>query len=364
MIIPLRASAVVFYRGWGTFAIVLANVAAYILTDPFAEPEVWLLQFGVFRPWQWVTSSFAHADPLHLIGNMLFLFWFGQIVEGRLGWLRFIPLYLLIAAAGGAIEQCVMLAAGPGVPGALGSSGAVFGLMTIALLWAPGARLTCLLVLWPFRVFEWPLVGVCGFYLLLNLLGAWLSGFGMSTPLLHLLGAVVGLAPALLLPRYALAYLGDWEGFFDPLRSFRRRGPNHVGADRGVAREREREVLRKHIEGLLGARDGAAAAALHQREVAAAGRWDLPAPLERQLIRGLMDQGRHETAVERVRRFLERRLPDSDSLRIAAAEVLLRHLRRPVEAIELLGAVDLQNLAPDLAARHARLVDFARRPAG
>jgi hypothetical protein len=224
--------------------------------------------------------------------------------------------------------------------------------------------MTCVLVFWPMHVFEWPLAAVSALFLVLNLLSAWISGFEVSTPLLHLLGALVGLAPAVLLPRYALAYLGDWEGLFDPLRSVRPAATRRLGQDRGVLRERHREEIRKEIELLLSSGDGMAAAALHEREVAEAGRWDLPAPLERRLIRGLMDQGRHEPAVRRVRGLLDRGLPDSDSLRIAAAEVLLRHLRRPAEAIELLGAVDTGNMAPDLAARHARLVEFSRRPAG
>ena len=46
------------------------------------------------HPLQWLTNIFLHAGFFHLVGNMIFLWTFGFVVEGKLGWLPFTALYL------------------------------------------------------------------------------------------------------------------------------------------------------------------------------------------------------------------------------------------------------------------------------
>src|SRR5579862_4155845 len=97
--------------------------------DPHAA-EPWALQFGQgLHPLQWITNNFLHADILHLVGNMFFLWGFGLVVEGKLGWWRFLLLYLTMGAIYGFIIQAVMLGAHGA---ALGASGVIFGLMAIS----------------------------------------------------------------------------------------------------------------------------------------------------------------------------------------------------------------------------------------
>ena len=82
-----------------------------------------------------------HADLWHLAGNMLFLFlWvFGWVIEGKLGWWRYLLVYLGIGAAQCALEQTIVGA----IPAAAGqyslgaSAAAIFGLLAMALVWAP-----------------------------------------------------------------------------------------------------------------------------------------------------------------------------------------------------------------------------------
>ena len=51
------------------------------------------LEFGKFRPWQWLTANYMHADIFHLLGNMFVLWGFGLVVEGKVGWWRFLLIY-------------------------------------------------------------------------------------------------------------------------------------------------------------------------------------------------------------------------------------------------------------------------------
>lgn len=76
---------------------------------------------------QWyrmLTSMFLHASPVHIIFNMLSLWWLGGPLEAALGRARYLTLYFVSGLAGSAL--CYLLAA-PNQP-SLGASGAIFGL--------------------------------------------------------------------------------------------------------------------------------------------------------------------------------------------------------------------------------------------
>ncbi|MHC4473533.1 MAG: rhomboid family intramembrane serine protease [Planctomycetota bacterium] len=222
MIIPIKTDAVQYYHPFGTLGAILANIVIFSLTGPVAREEFWILQYGTVLPWQWITSAFGHADLGHLFWNMVFLWFFGQIVEGRLGWLRFLAIYLGMAAAEGLITQTIMLGSGPAKPGygALGASGVIYGLMVIACFWSPRDHITCVFMLFfliPFlRLFQCRVKTFALVYVGLDLTFVLLFGFEMGTSLLHVLGALVGLVPAVLLHRTGWVYLGDWNGLLSP----------------------------------------------------------------------------------------------------------------------------------------------------
>ena len=50
--------------------------------------------------WRLITAAFLHASPIHLLFNMLMLWWFGQALEAALGPSRFLGIYLVSALAG------------------------------------------------------------------------------------------------------------------------------------------------------------------------------------------------------------------------------------------------------------------------
>ena len=53
------------------------------------------------KPWTILTHAFTHADPFHILWNMLFLYWFGKLIEEYLGSRRLVGLYILGALGGG-----------------------------------------------------------------------------------------------------------------------------------------------------------------------------------------------------------------------------------------------------------------------
>ncbi len=95
IVIPLNTDAPIYHWPWMALVLIAANVATFFLTGGGRETDGWLLQFGhSLHPIEWVAYNFLHFGWLHLIGNMGFLWGFGLIVEGKLGWWRFLLLYL------------------------------------------------------------------------------------------------------------------------------------------------------------------------------------------------------------------------------------------------------------------------------
>jgi membrane associated rhomboid family serine protease len=88
-----------------------------------------------------ITSMFLHGGWLHLIGNMWFLWIFGDNVEDRVGHLRYVCLYLLSGLAGAVLQ--LLMSADSTVPN-LGASGAIAGIMGAYLVTFPGARIRTL----------------------------------------------------------------------------------------------------------------------------------------------------------------------------------------------------------------------------
>ena len=84
-----------------------------------------------------ISYMFLHGDPLHLAGNMLFLWVFGDNVEDAMGHIRFIAFYLLCGIAGGMAHAA--LAATSKIP-LIGASGAVAGVIAAYLLLHPHVR--------------------------------------------------------------------------------------------------------------------------------------------------------------------------------------------------------------------------------
>lgn len=167
------------------------------------------IEFGSFKPWQWVTNNFMHGGWGHLVGNMIFLWAFGLIVEGKVGWLGFSLIYLGIGTAYGFVLQSLSLVTGwEGI--ALGASAAIFGLLAFCVAWAPANEFTVLL---RFSTFDISILAYGGLFLGKEVLFFALSGFRMSSELLHILGFAVALPIGLYLVKSGQVDCEGWDLF-------------------------------------------------------------------------------------------------------------------------------------------------------
>lgn len=141
------------------------------------------------KPWTLLTNFVVHEGFLHILFNMLFLYWFGQLLEEYIGGRRTAALYVLGGLAGSfafLLIYNLVPYLQPSVPNAtvIGASGAVFAIIVGAATLLPDYTFF-LILLGPVR-----LKYIAAFYVLLS--AAELVGSNTGGNLAHLAGALVG----------------------------------------------------------------------------------------------------------------------------------------------------------------------------
>jgi len=146
------------------------------------------------------TSMFMHAGWAHLIGNMLYLWIFGDNIEDHIGHVKFLVFYLICGIAATFAQVAVNSASG--IPN-LGASGAISGVLGAYLVMFPNGRVN---VLMGRGIVQLPALVVLGLWIALQLF----LGFGsLSSPtegggvayMAHIGGFVTGLVLAFLFGR-------------------------------------------------------------------------------------------------------------------------------------------------------------------
>ena len=145
--------------------------------------------------WTLVTSMFMHGGWLHLIGNMWFLWVFGNNIEDSMGHSRFVVFYLLCGVAAAATQ--ILVDPGSRVP-MVGASGAISGVMGAYIVLYPRVRVHTLITLGFFlTTVTLPAYVILGYWFVLQLLfgtvGAVAGGQGGVAFWAHVGGFVVGL---------------------------------------------------------------------------------------------------------------------------------------------------------------------------
>jgi membrane associated rhomboid family serine protease len=150
-------------------------------------------------PFTILTSMFLHGGFMHIAGNMLFLWIFGNNVEDALGRVRFIAFYVVCGVAA-ALAQTAAVAA-TGDPEALsvpmvGASGAIAGVLAAYLVLFPRARVLTLVPIFFFiRLIYVPAWFFIGLWFVLQVLNAFFGGAGGGVAFMaHVGGFAVGYA--------------------------------------------------------------------------------------------------------------------------------------------------------------------------
>lgn len=141
----------------------LSVVPANITADPFSLESI----LDIFR------SMFFHGGWLHLLGNMLYLYLFGDNVEDRMG----VFVYLFVYFGGGIAATAAQILIDPNstIP-LVGASGAIGGVLGAYLVFYPGVRVQGIIPLGFFsQAATWPAWAVLGLWFMLQLVEGFLS---------------------------------------------------------------------------------------------------------------------------------------------------------------------------------------------
>lgn len=111
---------------------------------------------GLPAPLTLITCLFVHGNFMHVFGNMIFLFVFGDDIEEALGHWRFLGFYLACGVGSG---LAFVLSDPSSTTGLIGASGAIAGVVAAYLLFRPCAKVTCLLGLIPLRLRAYWIIG-------------------------------------------------------------------------------------------------------------------------------------------------------------------------------------------------------------
>src|SRR6266511_729494 len=193
------------------YLLIAANVFMFlweISLGPNIERDLFLVSFVPARFWaaplyppnliRIVISMFLHGGWLHLGGNMLYLWIFGDNIEDRLGHFKYVIFYLLCGFM--ATMTHAVMNAGSRLP-SIGASGAIAGVLGAYLILFPRARVTTLIPIFVFiTIRELPAVLVLGLWFVLQFfvgvasIGESAEATGGVAVFAHIGGFVAGMA--------------------------------------------------------------------------------------------------------------------------------------------------------------------------
>jgi len=223
-VIPIRTESVARRPPIANYALIGANVFVFVaLNSAFGGTaiEAWKARHLYFHSeapalYQFVTYQFLHAGAWHLFGNMLFLWVFGNSVNGKMG---NVP-YLLFYLAGGIFAAWGYATLSADAFQLLGASGAIAAVTTAYLALFPRSHVTVMVWFFLFlHFFEWPAMIIIGAKIIVwdNIISPMIDSGGAVAYGAHLSGYLFGFVAALIMlflraaPRDQFDILALWK---------------------------------------------------------------------------------------------------------------------------------------------------------
>lgn len=354
MIIPIRTETPIRRTPWVNYTLIAANVLVCVVFGTSSNRRFTLDALILNPAWpelyQFVTYQFLHGDVVHLAGNMLFLWVFGNSVNAKMGDIPYLLFYVaggMLAAWGFALTKVTPM---------LGASGSIAAVTTAYLVLFPRSHITVMYWFWIIGFFEVPALIMIGLKIILwdNIIAPGLGGPSNVAYTAHLMGYFVGFTGAMLmlllraLPRDQfdmLALLKRWNqrrafaaAMADPAARAQAqlgrvarmdvRSPEQIAHDE--ARMDELTDLRARISECVADRDLGAAAALFEQLIGIDPRQCLPERTQLELARELYATGHFPQAAAAFEQYLKR-YPDRSEdgeIRLLLGIILARDLRQ------------------------------------
>ncbi len=353
MFFPYNTDAPIYYFPIITIGMIIVNVLVfgYDISHPGELRDHCLAIGGGIHPVQWLTSCFMHADLGHLLGNMLALWSFGLVVEGKLGPWKSLPAFLGIGIAVNCIIQFLFLGCDPTC--ALGASAIVYGLMAISLIWAPENEINCLLLLYhrPFY-FDVPVKIMVALFVGLDFTMLVYTQRLLSSEFAHTLGALVGFGIGIVLLKCGWVNCENWDVFSvwkgrhlmtDQERAKQDAARPEAAQKRAEKREKRLGMLQEGIELALKEGNPMPAFVINGKMKKESPEWILPESEMLLLIQLLLEKGNWDEAIETMREYLAHYTGKAALVRLNLANVLIEQ-KQPRSAMEVLARIKTEPL--------------------
>lgn len=377
MLFPYNTDAPIYHWPFATVGLIVANVVCFFVTDGGSVEYVsWVLTYGEgMNPLQWISSLFLHLGPMHLIGNMLFLWAFGLVVEGKIGWKNFLLVYFGLGVFQNVLEQGVMEIVTIDAGGSAGASGVLFGLMAMSMVWAPKNDIHCYFFA-VFRLFQFEIsiLSMCGLYVLLQVVMAVVQQFAFGAEVLHLVGASLGFFLGVVMVQRNWVDCEDWD-LFSVWRGKNKatdllKESSHV--EPSVAARRLSESgsfnfstgAKKQsgkVDELIAAKKFGSALRELQRLQHLVPDYELQESQLGDLIRGLYRQKQWGDVTALISEFIQRFPQHASGMRLRLSAVLLEVERRPRAALRAVEEIDESRLKPRQAKELAKIRRAAQK---
>jgi len=216
MLLPIRTDVRLRRIPWMNLGLIFVNLAIFMLTSVAShggqpllatfhgQPIKVILALDPRNPhlWQYFTYQLLHENWAHIIGNMLFLYIFGNNINDRLGDFGYLAFYL----AGGVVAGMghALISMSP----VIGASGAIAAVTGAYLVLLPRSHITIIYFFFIIGALEISSLWVLLFYFARDVLGQvlpdWLGGGENVAHMAHISGTVFGAALAMLMLRIGL----------------------------------------------------------------------------------------------------------------------------------------------------------------
>ena len=139
------------------------------------------------------TSMFLHGGIAHLIGNMVFLFVFGDNIEDKFGRIKYLIIYLIWGVAAAITHSLFAVYTGNGEIPAVGASGAISGVLGAYLIMYPKARIYTIVVAFFITTIRIPAIAFIPFWFIMQIVLNFIDPLGGVAYMAHIGGFVAGL---------------------------------------------------------------------------------------------------------------------------------------------------------------------------
>jgi len=139
-----------------------------------------------------ITSMFIHGGILHIVGNMVFLYVFGDNIEDRFGHVKYFGIYILWGLFAALVHSIYAVAVGGGDIPAIGASGAISGVLGAYLIMFPRAKIYTILIAFFITTIRIPALAFIPFWFILQILFTLIGEAGGVAYLAHIGGFIAG----------------------------------------------------------------------------------------------------------------------------------------------------------------------------